>query len=156
MLMLGNSFERRALHPSEQLEQTVTGKCQIKSYDYTSQKNDCLPMQVEQGVNTGLGANRFSKVLGRDFKSSALTFWAILTPYQRIVYLWQLDSMNTCIRHVTLHFRFRHGAKLRSITEIAPKSPFLCAKRSPFRYWFRADTNRLRPGSDAGLFMSRT
>ena len=64
--------------------------------------------------------------------------------------------MNTCIRHVTLHFRFRHGAKLRSVTEIAPKSPFLCAKRSPFRYWFRAGTNRLRPGSDAELFMSRT
>ena len=38
--------------------------------------------------------------------------------------------MNTCIRHVTLHLRDRRGATLRPITEIAPKSPFLCAKRT--------------------------
>ena len=51
----------------------MKSKFQIKPYDYTFQKNDYLPKQVEQGVNTGLGANRFCKVLGRDFKSSALT-----------------------------------------------------------------------------------
>ena len=30
--------------------------------------------------------------------------------------------MDTCMRHVTLQFRDRSGAKLRSITEIARKS----------------------------------
>ena len=31
------------------------------------------------------------------------------------------------------------AAQLRSVTEIQPKSPFLCVNRSPIRYGFRAD-----------------
>ena len=39
----------------------------------------------------------------------------------------------TPIRYVTLHFTARHE-QLRCVTEIAPKSPFLCENRSPSRY----------------------
>ena len=39
------------------------------------------------------------------------------------------------IQYVTLHLWDRRGAaQLRSITEIAPKSPFLCVNRGPIRY----------------------
>ena len=40
---------------------------------------------------------------------------------------------------VTLHFR-----DFRSVTEIAPKSPFLRVKRSPFRHGFRACAKAIR------------
>ena len=33
---------------------------------------------------------------------------------------------------------------LRSVTEIAPKSPFFRVNRSPFRYGFRADARAIR------------
>ena len=36
------------------------------------------------------------------------------------------------------------AAQLRSVTEIAPKSPFLCVNRSPFRYGFRGDAKAIR------------
>jgi len=50
----------------------------------------------------------------------------------------------TPIPYVTLVFRDRHGAvQLRSLTKIAPKSPFLCVNRSPIRYGFRASTKAI-------------
>ena len=164
MLVLGNSFERRALHPSRQLEQTVKSKFQIKSYDYTSQKNDCLPKHVEQGVNTGLGANKFSKVLGRDFKSSALTSWAIFTPYQCIVYLWQPVQYEhlypTCDSPLQRSARRKASTHYRNRAEIT----VLMSEGRPFPLWVSCRhknypvqcENRLRSGSDAQLFMKRT
>ena len=38
------------------------------------------------------------------------------------------------------------GAQFRSVTEIAPKSPFLCVNRSPIRYGFRAGAKAIRHG----------
>ena len=35
-------------------------------------------------------------------------------------------------------------AQLHSVREIAPKSPFLCAKKSPIRYDFRAGAKALQ------------
>ena len=35
------------------------------------------------------------------------------------------------------------AAHLRSVTEIAPKSPFLCVNRSPVGYGFRADAQAI-------------
>ena len=43
------------------------------------------------------------------------------------------EAVCTPIRYVTLHFRARHE-QLRYVTEIAPKSPFLCENRSLTRY----------------------
>ena len=43
----------------------------------------------------------------------------------------------TPIRYVTLVFRDRRGAEqLRSVTEIAPKSPFLMCEQKPYLVWF--------------------
>ena len=36
------------------------------------------------------------------------------------------------------------AAQLRSVTEIAPKSPFLCVNRSPIQYGFRAGAKAIR------------
>ena len=36
------------------------------------------------------------------------------------------------------------AAQLRSVTEIAPKTPFLCVNRSPIWYGFRAGTKAIR------------
>ena len=36
------------------------------------------------------------------------------------------------------------AAQLRTVTEIAPKSPFLCVNRSPIRYGFRAGAKAVR------------
>ena len=38
----------------------------------------------------------------------------------------------------------RKRSALRSVREIAPKSPFLCVNRSPIRYGFRAGTKDIR------------
>ena len=45
---------------------------------------------------------------------------------------------------MTLHSRNRRGAaQRRSVTEITPKSRFLCANRSPIQYGFRAGANSI-------------
>ena len=36
------------------------------------------------------------------------------------------------------------AAQLRSVTEIAPESPFLCVKRIPIRYGFRAGVKAIQ------------
>ena len=42
-------------------------------------------------------------------------------------------------------FTFEIGAaQLRSVTEIAPPQPFLCANRSPIRYGFRGGAKAIR------------
>ena len=46
------------------------------------------------------------------------------------------DTVWTLIRYVTLHFI--GAARLRTVTEISPKSPLLCVNKSPIRYGFRA------------------
>ena len=51
----------------------------------------------------------------------------------------------TPIRYASLHFRdWRGAAQPRSVTEIAPKSPFLCVKRSPIQYEFRAGAKAIQ------------
>ena len=47
---------------------------------------------------------------------------------------------------VTLHFR-----DFRSVTEIAPKSPFLCVNRSPIRYGFRVGKKATRYSMNIAL-----
>ena len=47
------------------------------------------------------------------------------------------------IRYVTL-LAFETGAALRSVAEIAPKSPFLCVNRSTIRYGFRSGVKASR------------
>jgi len=49
----------------------------------------------------------------------------------------------TLIPYVTLPFRDNAG-QLRSVTDVAPKSPLLCVKRSPIGYGFRARAKFIR------------
>ena len=37
------------------------------------------------------------------------------------------------------------AAQIRSVTEIAPKSPFLCVNRNTIRYWFRSGARASYP-----------
>ena len=58
----------------------------------------------------------------------------------------------TPIPYVTLVFRDRHGAvQLRSLTKIAPKSPFLCVNRIPIWYGFRASTKAIWKSGNIAL-----
>ena len=50
----------------------------------------------------------------------------------------------------------RSAPALRSVTEIAPKSPFLCLNRSPIRYSFRANAKVIRKRVKIALFSSAT
>ena len=52
-------------------------------------------------------------------------------------------AVRTLSRYVTFHLRDRRDTA-SLVTETAPKSPFLCANRSPVRYGFCAGANSVR------------
>ena len=51
---------------------------------------------------------------------------------------------------MTLQFRDNAG-QLRTVTEMAPKSPFLCVNRSPLRYGFHAGAKTIRYRANIAL-----
>ena len=50
------------------------------------------------------------------------------------------------IRYVTFHLRDRRGTASLRLTEMVPKSPFLCVNWNPIRYDFRAREKTIRYG----------
>ena len=51
---------------------------------------------------------------------------------------------HTTLKRCTEHFTLARSAQLSSVTEIAPKKPFLSVSRSPIRYDFRASPRTIR------------
>ena len=54
------------------------------------------------------------------------------------------SDKNLSIRYVTIHFLDR--VEHLSVTETAPKSPFVCVNRDPIGYSFRAGGRAIRSG----------
>ena len=53
---------------------------------------------------------------------------------ERMLFVWQCEHLS----HMWLFSLELGTAQLRPVTEISPKSPFLCVNRRPIRYGFHA------------------